>query len=324
MEVKMKKYLIRRILLMIPVLIGVSIIIFTLIHMAPGDPYSSMINPNVAEEDKVAMLKQVGYYDPLPVQYVKWIGSAIKGDLGFSIRYEEPVVDVMQRRIGNTLLLSLLSLVIGTLIAVPLGVISATKQYSKFDYIATVFAFIGLSIPAFFFALLLIKFLAFDLKLFPISGMQDIGAGYTGLRAALDIGYHMVLPVLVLSLLHTAALMRYTRSSMLEVIKQDYIRTARAKGVKEQTVIYKHALRNALIPVITVLSSSLGHLLSGAILTETVFAWPGMGTLVYQSILNRDYPLVISSTMVLAICVLLGNLFADIMYAVVDPRIKYN
>lgn len=320
----MKKYLIRRLLLMIPVLIGVSIIIFTLIHMAPGDPYASMIDSNVSQEDKVAMLKQVGYYHPLPVQYVKWIGNALKGNLGYSIRYEEPVVDVMQRRIGNTILLSLVALILGTVIAVPLGVISATKQYSIFDFIATIFAFIGLSIPAFFFALLLVKFLAFDLKLFPISGMQSIGAGYTGFRYALDVLHHMVLPVIVLSLLHTASLMRYTRSSMLEVVKQDYIRTARAKGVKEKTVIYSHALRNAFIPIITVLSSSLGHLLSGAILTETVFAWPGMGTLVYQAILNRDYPLVISSTMILAICVLLGNLFADIMYAVVDPRIKYN
>lgn len=320
----MKKYLIRRVLLMIPVLIGVSMIIFALIHLAPGDPYSSMIDPNTTEEDLQVMLEKVGYYDPLPVKYIKWAGRAVTGDLGYSIRYQEPVVDIIGRRIGNTLLLSILSLILSVLIAVPLGVISATKQYSIFDYLATIFAFIGMSLPAFFFALLMVKFLAFDLKLFPISGMQNIGAGYTGLRQVLDILHHMALPVIVLALIQMASFMRYSRSSVLEVIRQDFIRTARAKGVKEKVVIYKHALRNALIPIITLLSASLGHLLSGAILTETVFAWPGMGTLVYQSIMNRDYPLVIASTMLLSLCVLAANLFADIMYAVVDPRIKYN
>jgi len=320
----MKKYMIRRMLFMIPVLIGVSIIIFTLIHLAPGDPYSSMLDPSVTEEDMQNMLEKIGYYDPLPVKYMKWVGRAVQGDLGYSIRYQEPVVDVISRRMGNTLLLSVLALVISTSIAIPLGVISSSKQYSIFDYIATIFAFIGLSIPAFFLALLMVKYLAFDLKLFPISGMQTIGAGYTGFKQFLDLLHHMALPVMVLALLQMASFMRYTRSSMLEVIRQDYVRTARAKGVKEKVVIYKHALKNALIPVITLLSASLGHLLSGAILTETVFAWPGMGTLVYQSILNRDYPLVIASTMLLSLCVLAGNLFADIMYAVVDPRIKYD
>jgi len=320
----MKKYLIRRMLLMLPVLIGVSIIIFSLINLAPGDPYSTMIDPNTTEEDLHIMLDKIGYYDPLPVKYVKWLGRAITGDLGYSIRYQEPVVDVIGRRIGNTLLLSGLSLVISVSIAVLLGVISATRQYSVFDYFATIFAFIGMSLPAFFFALLMIKFFAFDLKLFPISGMQNIGAGYTGFRQLIDILHHMALPVIVLSLLQMASFMRYSRSSMLEVIKQDYIRTARAKGVKEKAVIFKHALRNALIPIITLLSSSLGNLLSGAILTETVFAWPGMGTLVYQSILNRDYPLVIASAMLLSLCVLAANLLADILYAAADPRIKFD
>lgn len=320
----MHKYIIRRILMMIPVLFGVSICIFTLIHMAPGDPYSAMIDPSTPPEEIQSMLHNIGYYDPLPVKYGKWISRALTGDLGYSIRYQEQVVSVIGRRMGNTLLLSVLSLVLGVVIAVPLGVISATKQYSKFDYIATIFAFIGMSLPAFFFALLMIKFLAFDLKLFPISGMQTIGAGYTGIRQLIDILHHMMLPIIVLALLHMASFMRYSRSAVLEVVRQDYIRTARAKGLNERLVIYRHALRNALIPIITLLSTSLGYILSGAILTETVFSWPGMGTLIYQSILNRDYPLVIASTMLLSICVLMANLLADIMYAVADPRIKYN
>jgi peptide/nickel transport system permease protein len=320
----MKKYIARRILLMIPVLLGISIIIFALINSAPGDPYSSMIDPNFTAEDKEVMLKAIGYYDPLPVKYVKWIGRAVHGDLGFSIRYKEPVVSVIMRSFGNTLTLSLLSLLLSVLAAIPLGVISATRKYSIFDYVVTVFSFIGLSIPVFFLAMLMIKTLAFDLKLFPISGMQTVGVTYTGINKILDRLYHMILPVVVLGLANMASLMRYTRSAMLEVVSQDYIRTARAKGVKERIVIYKHALKNALIPIVTVVCMSLGHMMSGAILTETVFAWPGMGTLVYQAILNRDYPLVIASTMLIAFFILAANLLADILYAFLDPRIKYD
>jgi peptide/nickel transport system permease protein len=308
---------------MIPVFIGISMIIFGLIHSTPGDPYITMLDPNITEADREAMLNSIGYYDPLPVKYIKWIGRAIKGDLGYSIRYKEPVADVISRRIGNTLLLSVTALVLSVLIAVPLGIVSATKQYSVFDYVATILALIGLSIPAFFFALGLIKVLAFDLGIFPISGIETTGANYTGMKRVLDVLHHMALPIIVLTFVQTASLMRYTRSSMLEVIQQDYIRTAKAKGLSERVVIYKHALRNAMISIVTLISLSLGGLLSGAVLTETVFVWPGMGTLVYQAILNRDYPLVMAGTMLLALCVLFANLLADIMYAVVDPRIRY-
>ncbi|MBU5439389.1 ABC transporter permease [Tissierella sp. MSJ-40] len=319
----MKQFIIRRLLIMIPVFIGISMIIFGLIHSTPGDPYITMLDPNITEADREAMLNSIGYYDPLPVKYIKWIERAIKGDLGYSIRYKEPVADVISRRIGNTLLLSVTALVLSVLIAVPLGIVSATKQYSVFDYVATILALIGLSIPAFFFALGLIKVLAFDLGIFPISGIETTGANYTGMKRVLDVLHHMALPIIVLTFVQTASLMRYTRSSMLEVIQQDYIRTAKAKGLSERVVIYKHALRNAMISIVTLISLSLGGLLSGAVLTETVFVWPGMGTLVYQAILNRDYPLVMAGTMLLALCVLFANLLADIMYAVVDPRIRY-
>jgi len=320
----MRKYITKRLLLMIPVLLGISIVIFSLINIAPGDPFSSMIDPNITASDKQNMLESIGYYDTLPVKYVKWLGRAAHGDLGYSIRYKEPVTDVIMRNIGNTMLLSLSALLLSVLIAVPIGVISATHKYSLFDYVITVFSFIGLSIPVFFLGMLMIKFLAFDMNLFPISGMVTVGADYSGIQKFFDLIQHMILPVTALGMINMASLMRYTRSSMLEVITQDYIRTARAKGLKERRVIYKHALKNALIPVVTVICMSMGYLLSGALLTETVFSWPGMGTLIYQAILNRDYPLVTSSTMVLAMFILFSNLLADILYAFLDPRIKFN
>jgi peptide/nickel transport system permease protein len=320
----MRKYIARRLLLMIPVLFGISVVIFILINLAPGDPYTSMIDPNISAEDKRVMLEEIGYYDPLPVKYLKWAVRAVQGDLGYSIRYKEPVTKVMSRNMANTMLLSISALFFSVLVGVPIGVLSATRKYSLLDNVITVFSFIGLSVPVFFFGMLMIKFLAFDLSLFPISGMTTIGRNFTGLRGFVDLIHHMVLPVTVLGMVNMASLMRYTRSSMLEVITQDYIRTARAKGLRERTVIYKHALKNALIPVVTVICMSIGYLLSGALLTETVFSWPGMGTLVYQSILNRDYPLVIACTMVLAIFILMSNLLADIIYAFLDPRIKFN
>ncbi len=321
----MRNYLLRRLLLMIPVIIGISVIIFVLINLAPGDPFASMIesNPNMSKADYENLLRSIGYYDPLPVKYVKWAGQMLTGNMGYSISQKQPVAEMIGRRLSNTLALSLPALVLSTLISVPLGVLSATKQYSVWDYILTIVALIGISVPAFFLALLLVKYVAFDLSLFPIQGMETIGANLSGMAALWDMLYHMVLPLTVLTVIQVAGRMRYTRSSMLEVIGQDYIRTARSKGMSERSVIYKHALRNALIPVITVLSISLGSLLSGAILTENVFMWPGMGTLVYQAIANRDYPLVMAGTMVLALTMLFANLFADIMYAMVDPRIRY-
>lgn len=322
----LRTYLIRRLLLMIPVIIGISVIIFLLINIAPGDPYRSMLEtaPNISAADYENMLKHIGYYDPLPVKYFKWMGQLLSGNLGYSISSKEPIADLLPRRLGNTLLLSLPALILSTLLAIPLGVISATRQYSRLDHLLSILAFIGISIPAFFLALLFIKFVAFDLGLFPIQGMQSIASGLSGIGLFFDRLYHLALPVLVLTMVQVASRMRYTRSAMLEVIGQDFIRTARAKGLAERKVVYKHALRNALIPVITVLSMSLGTILSGAVLTETVFMWPGMGTMVYQAISNRDYPVVMAGTMVLAIVMLFANLLADVLYAVVDPRIRYD
>lgn len=320
----MHRYLIRRLLIMIPVFIGVSMIVFALIHTTPGDPFISMLDQKIPAEQKEAMLREIGYYDSLPVKYVKWAGRALKGDLGYSIAYREKVTELMARRLNNTLLLSFTALFLSTIIAIPIGVISATRQYSWFDYLVTFLALVGISIPAFFFALGAIKLLAVDLKLFPISGIETIGAQLTGWKRILDILHHMVLPLGVLTFIQTASLMRYTRSAMLEVMREDYIRTARAKGVKERHVIYKHALRNAMISISTLITISLGYLMSGAVLTETVFVWPGMGTMIFQAVGNRDYNVITSGTLLIALCILFANLLSDLLYALIDPRITYD
>lgn len=322
----MQTYVFRRLLLMIPVIIGISMIVFALINIAPGDPYRSMLdqNPTISAADYENMLRAIGYYDPLPLKYVKWVKQICTGNLGYSIASKEPIASLLPRRLLNTLTLSLPALILSALLAVPLGVFSATRQYSRLDYLLSILAFLGISIPAFFLALLFLKFVAFDLGLFPMQGMNSVLSGYSGFQLVLDRLYHMVLPVTVLTAVQVASLMRYTRSSMLEVVLQDYIRTARAKGLPQRKVVYKHALRNALIPVVTVLSLSLGGVLSGAVLTETVFMWPGMGTMVFLAISNRDYPVVMAGTMVLAVVMLFANLLADIMYAVIDPRIRYD
>lgn len=320
----MLEYIIKRLLTLIGVLFGISIIIFTLIHVQPGNPYSTMIDPNVSPETFENMLKQIGYYDPLHIQYIKWLGRALHGDLGYSIHYKAPIIDIINSRIWNTFLLSFFSLLLSTAIAIPAGVLSASKKYSLFDYFITIISFIGISIPTFFFGLLMIKWFAFDLKIFPVSGMLTVGEHYTGIKAALDIARHIALPVIVLSLIQTAYMMRYTRSSMVEVLDKDYIRTARAKGITMRKTIWKHGFRNALISIITILCLQIPSLFSGALLTETIFVWPGIGRLNYEAVLNRDYPLIMGILMILAIIILLSNFLADILYAVIDPRIHYD
>ncbi len=320
----MKKFLIRRILQSIVILVGVTLVIFFLIHRAPGDPFIQSLNPNVTPEMRERMLNDIGYYDPIYVQYFKWLGQVLQGNLGYSTQFGKPVVAVIMDYLPNTILLGLVSLVISLLISIPAGILSATKRNTPFDYIVTVLSFLGLSIPAFFFGLLLIKWFAYDIPIFPTSGMVSIGQKYVGWDKFVDIAKHMILPALVLSLLNTATFMRYTRSSMIEVIDQDYIRTARAKGLLEKAVIYKHAFRNALISIITVITLSIPGIFSGAVLTETIFVWPGIGRVNYDAISRRDYPLIMGVLLMMAVIILLSNLLADILYAVADPRIRYD
>lgn len=319
----MRQYIIRRLLQMIPVLIGLSLIVFLIFSMAPGDALSGSMNPKLSAERKAELRHQMHLDEPKTIQYFYWAKNVFtKGNFGESFYFMKPVSSVMKDYIWNSFYLSLGSFILSILIAIPIGIISATKQYSSFDSFFTVFALIGISMPSFFFGLLLIKWFAVDLHIFPVSGMLTPGAHYTGFAKFSDVLYHMILPMIVLTLGSVASLMRYTRSSMLEVIRQDYIRTARAKGLREKVVVYKHALRNALIPIITILGFSLPGLFSGAIMTETIFGWPGIGPIELQAVNGRDYYLLMGITMLLSLLTLLGNLIADIVYALVDPRIR--
>lgn len=320
----MKKYIIKRLIQTIPVLIGISIIVFALVNLQPGDPFSTMMDPNLSLEMKEQMLEKLGYNDPLPVQYIKWLMRALQGDLGYSIAFKQPVVSVIGSYIGNTVILSICSLLLSTVIAIPCGVISATHQRTKIDYIVTIFAFMGLSIPAFFFGMLLIKLFSVELGWLPISGMVTIGMSSSGWTQVFDIAKHMILPMIVLGLMNTASLMRYTRSDMIDILKADYIRTAKAKGVKRKSIIYVHALKNELLPLITVLTMQIPSLISGALLTETIFVWPGIGRLNYNAVMARDYPLIIGIVMMVAVISLFANLIADVLYVVVDKRVKYD
>lgn len=321
----MRQYIVRRLLQMIPVLIGVSIIIFLVFNAAPGDPVTTMMmnKPNMTVEKEAQLRKLYGLDKNVVVRYGNWVKKAVQGDFGISYKYKQPVSKVMGQYIWNSFYLALASFIFSIILAIPIGVVSATKQYSGFDTGFTIFALIGISIPSFFFGLLLIKWLSIDLGLFPVAGMTTTGSTAKGFAAIPDVMYHMFLPFLVLTLSSVAGIMRFVRTSMLEVIRQDYIRTARAKGLKEKVVIYKHALRNGLIPVITLLGLSLSGLFAGAIITESIFAWPGIGKVTIQAINVRDYPLLMGIFCFLAALTLIGNLVADISYAVVDPRIRY-
>lgn len=322
----MKKYIIRRILQSIPVLIGISIIVFSLIKLAPGDPILSMVSgiQDITQGDIDALRAAHGFDQPIYVQYFKYMKGVVRGDLGWSMKFGLPVTHLIKERMWSTFYLAFLSMLLALVIAIPIGVVSATKQYSKFDYFFTVFALVGISIPSFFFAMTLMKIFAVDLKWLPVSGMQTPGANFAFPMNLIDILRHSILPSVVLGLGSIGGFMRYTRGSMLEVIRQDYIRTARAKGLKEKVVIYKHALRNGLIPIITLLGLQLPALFSGALIVEQIYSWPGMGRMSFSATTNRDYPLMMGLNLFLATLTLVGNLCADIAYAVVDPRIRFD
>ncbi len=310
---------------MIPVFLGILFILFFILEQAPGTPVSNMMIPKMTPEQKAELAQKLGLDIPWYERFVNWIGEALHGNLGYSINHKKPVVDVMKDYVGPTLLLSLASLVISIVLGIPAGVISATKQYSLTDNILTVVSFIGISIPSFFFGLLLLKNLAVDVQIFPLFGLKDpLLMSTNPVDKALDVAWHLVLPSIVLGLGSTASFMRYTRSSMLEVIKQDYIRTARAKGLKEKTVIYRHAFRNAVIPIITLLGFWIPALLSGAVVTETIFALPGLGKISVEATMTRNYPLILGINAMLAVLTLIGTLVADILYAIADPRIRYD
>ncbi len=276
-------------------------------------------------EQKAELLDKMGLNTPWYERFVKWFQEAARGNLGQSINHKKPVTEVIGDYIGPTLMLSISSLIFSILVGIPIGILSATKQYSVADNIFTVISLIGISIPSFFFGLLLLKFLAVDYRIFPLFGLEDATLRTTSFFVkAKDIAWHLFLPTLVLGLGSAASFMRYTRSSMLEVIRQDYVRTARAKGLKEKVVIYKHALRNAMIPIITLLAFWIPGLLSGAVVTESIFALPGLGKISVEASMTRNYPLILGINAILAMLTLLSTLIGDILYAIVDPRIRFD
>jgi peptide/nickel transport system permease protein len=321
----MGRYLGRRLLQMVPLVFGISVIIFLVLVMAPGDPTDLLLagNPKVRAEDIKLLRKIYGLDDPLHIRYLKWLRAAARGDFGYSRTYKVPVIELVADRIENSLWLTIPSFVVAMVVAVPIGVYSALHQYSKVDYAATFFAFFGISIPAFWFGIMMIYVFAVKLHWLPPGGFATPGVT-EGWPAVVDRLRYSILPVTVLSLLSMAALTRYTRASMLEVIRQDYVRTARAKGLREQVVITKHALRNALIPIVTVLALLVPGLFAGAPLTETVFAWPGIGRLLVESVLGGDYAVAQAALLFLSVLVLVFNLVADVAYAALDPRIRYD
>lgn len=314
----MVKYILKRLLIAIPVLIGITIFDFLLMNLAPGSPLDMMRNPMVSDAALNIKAEALGLNQPIYVQYFDWMKELLHGNLGYSVITYQPVSNLISSHIGPTLLLMGVSLIIGLLIAVPIGVLSATKQYTKADYIAVSASFLGISIPSFFLSLVLIYVFTIKLKWLPSSGMVTLG----GDGGFVDILRHMILPVLVLSIAVAGRNIRYVRSSMLEILEQDYLRTARAKGLKNFFIVNKHAMRNALIPIVTVIGMEIPVVFGGAVVIEQIFSWPGIGLLTMSSIMSRDYPTIMGLNLVAAIIVLVANLLTDIAYSLVDPRIK--
>ena len=303
---------------MVPVLLLVSAVIFSLLHLTPGDPVVVMLGEEATPEARDALRRELGLDRPLPLQYAAWLSRVVQGDLGRSIRTNQPVSDAILQRLPVTVQLSVLAMVIALVIAIPTGIIAAARRNSRADIAVTVFSLLGVSMPNFLLAVLLIFVFSLQLRLLPpigyVNPFEDLGAN---LRA-------MIMPAITLGVLVAAVVARQTRSSLLEVLGQDYVRTAWAKGLREAVVLRRHALRNSLIPVVTVIGLRLGDLLGSAIVTETIFALPGTGRLVIDSIYQRDFPLVQGVVLYLALIFLFINLIVDLLYAYLDPRIRYS
>jgi len=304
---------------MVPILLGITVLSYLILALTPGDPVQMLISPGQSAEDVAIKRRAFGLDRPVYVRYVKWLGELVRGNLGYSFSTGAPVTKRVGERVVPTLKLTGAALLLSYAIGIPVGVLAAAKRYSAVDYLATVLTFLGISLPTFFLGLAGIYIFALRLRWLPVSGTMTLG----GDGGFLDGLHHLVLPASVLAVAGAGLVTRYVRSSMLEVMGQDYVRTARAKGVAEVLVMRRHALRNALIPVITLAGLQIPALLAGAVITEQVFEWPGMGRLTIEAINQRDYPVLMGITMIAAVLVAIGNLLADMAYAVVDPRIHY-
>ena len=317
----MISFIARRLAIGALMVLALSVLVFILLRLAPGDPIDAYVNPAspLSPDAMQALRDRLGLDAPLPVQYFGWLRAAVTGDLGFSIqRVGVPVLPLVMERIGPTLLLMAAGLAIAIVVGISAGIISAVRRNSPTDIGFSVLAFVGISSPAFLTALLGLYFFSVQLRWAPSGGMLTPGAGFS----LGDLLAHLALPACLLSIGHAALIMRYMRASLLEVLNQDYVRTARAKGVREFFVIVKHAVRNALLPVITLIGSTIGIAVGGAIFIESVFNWPGMGLLLVNAVETRDYPVIMGATLVIGATVIVVNLLTDITYAAVDPRIQ--
>lgn len=320
----MYQYIFRRILVFIPMLFALTVIVFALAKAAPGDAFTGKLDPTVDPEVYEQQREALGLNDPIHIQYVMWVSRAAQGDFGKSIVYKgRSVSELISARFMNTVYLGLVALFFTLVVSIPIGIYSARNPYSLLDYGATAFGFLGLAIPNFFFGLIAIYVFAINLGWLPSQGTIS-GPDVEGIAAFWDRLQHMILPGITLGLAGTATYMRYMRSEVLDVLGSDYIRTAKAKGMSDRNVLYKHTLRNAMIPIITLMGFEFGVLVSGAVITEQVFNFPGLGTLFLQSIVNRDFPIIMAINLLFGIFILVGNLLADIFYSVVDPRIRYD
>ena len=332
----MSQYIFRRIIEAIPVIIGVSVLVFLMVHLIPGDPAVALLGERATDENVEALRERWGLNEPLHEQYLIWVGNIMQGDLGNSRRGNLDIANELRNRFPATVELSLTALTIATVLGIPIGIFSAVKRNSWFDTGSMFAALFGVSIPIFVLGLLLMFFVGVELGWLPfitrldsnielerVTGLHTVDAIITGnWEAFVNAVEHLILPAITLMTISLAVIARITRSAMLEVLNQDYIRTARAKGLQEGKVIRTHALRNALLPVVTIIGLQLGTLLSGAVLTETIFAWPGIGKWLFDSIQARDYPIVQSVTLLVAMIYVFVNLAVDVLYTVIDPRVR--
>ncbi|MEK3745441.1 ABC transporter permease [Brevibacillus sp. FSL K6-0770] len=312
----MLKLIFKRLFDLIPTLFVVATTVFIITRLIPGDPAAVLLGPQASPDEIAKMRETLGLNQPLYLQYVDFLGSLLQGDLGTSLGYNQPVMSLIMERFPNTLLLSACALALSLLIGIPAGIISATKQYSFWDYTVMILSLVGVSMPIFWLGVMLVLYFSVHLGWLPATGMGSLSEGFD------SVVTHLILPSIALSTIPMATFARITRSSMLEVIRQDYIKTARAKGLREFFVVWKHALKNAMTPLLTVMGMQISSMLGGAVLTETIFSWPGMGRLVVDAIENRDFVVVQGTVLFIAVIFVLINLLVDILYTVVNPRVK--
>jgi len=316
----MIRYVAKRLLIAIPTFVGITILVYFLSSLAPGTPLEMILSdPNTTAEQMEVLKQRYGLDKPVYIQCLNWLKELLKGNLGTSFRTGNLVWDDIAERVGPTLLLTMSSLLFSLCIAIPLGIISAYKPYSIWDYLSSGLSFVGAAMPNFFAGLVLVYLFSVKLKLFPSGGMYDT----SGVRTFGMLLHHMFLPMVVLSIQQVGSLIRQTRASMLEVLQEDYVRTARSKGLLEKAVLTKHALQNAFIPIVTRIGMMIPFLFGGAVVTEQIFSWPGLGSLMVLAINARDYSVIMGITVFIALAVLMGNMIIDLIYGVLDPKIRY-